>query len=134
MEKADCIFCKIVKRELPSYKLYEDKNFYSFLDNHPLNPGNSLVIPKKHYRWVYDVPNFGEYWEVSKKVALVTQKIVKSHSINFLTMGYELPHAHIRIIPRFKNDGHTDGIRVTAFKSISKKQMEEIASEISKLL
>lgn len=126
----ECIFCKIVKREIPSFCVYEDADFYGFLDIRPLNVGNSLLIPKKHYQWVYDVPNFGQYWEVGKKIALTTQRIVKSHSINFLTLGYEVPHAHIRIIPRFDNDGHTDGIRLSAVKNISKQEMEKVSKNI----
>ena len=104
--------------------------FLGFLDHQPLNPGNSILIPKKHYRWVYDVPKFGEYWEIAKKIALTTQIVVESHSINFLTLGYEVPHAHIRIIPRFENDGHSDGIRLSAVKNISKEKMQEIAEKI----
>ncbi|MCX6705850.1 MAG: HIT domain-containing protein, partial [Candidatus Woesebacteria bacterium] len=70
----NCIFCKIVKGEIPCYKVYEDNNFLAFLDIKPLTRGNSLLISKKHYRWVYDVPDFGSYWEAAKKVALATIK------------------------------------------------------------
>lgn len=125
-----CIFCQIVEGKTPCLKVYEDDKFLGFLDTRPLNPGNSLLIPKLHYRWVCDVPNFGEYWDVAKKVALVTQKILNSHSINFLTLGYEAPHAHIRIIPRFENDGHYDGIRLSSVKNIPEEQMEKIAKKI----
>ena len=114
----------------PVYKVYEDDLFLGFLDHKPLNPGNSIIIPKKHYQWVYDVPEFGKYWEIAKKIALTTQIVVRSHSINFLTSGYEVPHAHIRIIPRFENDGHHDGIRLSAVKYITKEEMQEIAEKI----
>ncbi|MBI4130694.1 HIT domain-containing protein [Candidatus Roizmanbacteria bacterium] len=134
MNKNDCIFCKIVLGDIPSYKVYEDNEFLGFLDIRPLNPGNSLLISIKHYRWVYDVPNFGDYWNAAKKIALATQKVVGSHSINFLTLGYEVPHAHIRIIPRFDNDGHTDGIRLSAVKEIAKEEMEEVAEKIRKAI
>lgn len=130
----NCIFCQIVKGEMPAYKVYEDEDFLGFLDINPLNKGNSLLIPKKHYRWVYEVPNFAAYWEVAKKIALATQKAVGSHSINFLTLGYEVAHAHIRIIPRFDNDGHVDGIRLSAVKRIGKEEMQKIAAEIRQLL
>lgn len=128
----NCIFCQIVAGKSPSYKIYEDDYFFGFLDYRPLNPGNSLLIPKNHYRWVYDVPNFGGYWEIAKRIALITQKTVESHSVDFLTLGYEVPHAHIRIIPRFENDGHFDGIRLSAVKNIPKKEMQEIAEKIYK--
>lgn len=125
-----CIFCSIVSGSIPSYKVYEDHQFLGFLDIRPLNPGNSLLIPKQHYRWVYDVPNFGEYFEVAKKIALATQQVVSSHSVNFLTLGYEVEHAHIRIIPRFDNDGHTDGIRLSNIKTLSDVEMKQISKNI----
>lgn len=127
----DCIFCKIIKGDLPAYKTYEDDSFFGFLDIRPLNPGNSLLIPKKHYRWVYDVPNFGDYWEAAKKLALRTQSVVGSESISFLTLGYEVPHAHIRIVPRFPDDGHSDGILLSAVKNIPTVEMEKLATAIA---
>ncbi len=119
-----------MKGEIPSYKTYEDQFFLGFLDIRPLNPGNSLLIPKKHYRWVYDVPNFGEYWEAAKKLAIKTQSIVSSESVGFLTLGYEVPHAHIRIVPRFPNDGHNNGILLSEVKNISDNEMENLAQKI----
>ncbi|MEI7463544.1 MAG: HIT domain-containing protein, partial [Candidatus Taylorbacteria bacterium] len=59
-----CIFCKIINKEIPANIIYEDADFLAFLDIRPLSPGHMLVIPKKHYRWVWDVPNVGEYFEV----------------------------------------------------------------------
>ncbi len=125
-----CVFCKIVKGEIPSYKVYEDADFLGFLDINPLNPGNALLIPKTHYRWVYDVPAFGAYFEAARKTGLAAQEAVGSHSVNFLTLGYEVPHAHIRIVPRFADDGHTDGIRLSAVKKIAPEEMKRIAKRI----
>lgn len=107
---SDCVFCKIVTGEIPIYKVYEDDLFLGFLDIKPLNIGNSLLIPKKHYRWVYDVPEFGQYWIAAKTIALATMPLVNASATSFLTLGYEIPHAHIRIIPRFDHDHHTHGI------------------------
>ncbi len=70
----DCIFCKIVNGEIPSNKVYEDEKFLAFLDINPLSPGHTQVIPKEHYRWVWDVPNIGEYFEVVKKIAKAQKK------------------------------------------------------------
>jgi histidine triad (HIT) family protein len=126
-----CVFCKIVSGELPCHKIYEDENFLGFLDINPLSLGNSLLISKKHYRWVYDVPNFGNYWEAAKIISLATKKVVKGcDSIGYLTLGYEIPHAHIRIVPRFLNDDHTDGIMISKVKKIEKEEMEEIGGKI----
>ncbi|MCX6730843.1 MAG: HIT domain-containing protein, partial [Candidatus Roizmanbacteria bacterium] len=70
----DCIFCKIVKGELPSYKVYEDDLCIGFLDIFPLSKGNVLLIPKKHYRWVNDIPEFGAYWEAARVISYKKKK------------------------------------------------------------
>jgi histidine triad (HIT) family protein len=130
----DCVFCKIVSGQIPCYKVYEDDLFLGFLDIKPLNPGNSLLIPKIHYRWVYDVPEFGQYWEIAKKIALITMPIVGASATSFLTLGYEVTHAHIRIIPRFDNDSHTHGIDTLAIVSQTPQDLTRIASEMLSLI
>lgn len=97
----DCIFCKIVNGELPSYKVYEDNLFIGFLDIFPLSRGNTLLIPKKHYRWVNDIPEFGTYWETARKISKNMELQLGATSISYFTFGEEVPHAHIRIIPRY---------------------------------
>jgi histidine triad (HIT) family protein len=91
----NCIFCKIVRGEIPAHKVYEDKNFLAFLDIHPQSPGHVQVIPKDHYRWVWDVPNVGEYFEVARKVAKAQQKAFKTDWILSKIVGDEIEHAHI---------------------------------------
>jgi len=129
-----CIFCSIIKEEKPIYKVFENELFLGFLDTKPLNPGNTLLIPKTHYRWVYDVPAFGTYFEVAKKISLAIQKATNCQSVSLLTLGYEVPHAHIRIIPRFENDGHKNGISLRTIKKISPEKMKEIAKSIQTYL
>ncbi len=95
----ECIFCKIVSGEVPSYKVYEDDEFLGFLDIHPLSPGHTLLIPKKHYRWVWDVPNIGNYFEAVKKTAQAIQRGFKTEEVHSRIVGEEVPHAHIWIYP-----------------------------------
>ncbi len=95
----NCIFCKIVKKEIPSYVVYEDTNFLAFLSIDPLSPGHTLIIPKDHYRWVWDVPNVGEYFEVAKKVALAQRKAFNTDFILSKIVGEEVHHAHIWVFP-----------------------------------
>ena len=90
----DCIFCKIIKGEAPSYKVYEDDDFFAFLSIVPLNPGHTLVIPKKHFRWVWDVPNIGEYYEAVGKIANAMRKAFNIEWVVSLVAGEEVPHAH----------------------------------------
>ena len=95
----DCIFCKIVAGEIPSYKVYEDNDFLALLDINPQSPGHVQVITKKHYRWVWDVPNVGEYFEVVRKIALAQQKVFNTDWILSKIVGDEVTHAHIWVYP-----------------------------------
>jgi histidine triad (HIT) family protein len=79
--------------------VYEDDNFLAFLDIHPMGPGHTQIIPKKHYRWVWDVPNAGEFFEVAKKIALAQKKAFNADVIRSQIYGEEVPHAHIWIWP-----------------------------------
>jgi histidine triad (HIT) family protein len=94
-----CIFCKIAKGEIPSHKIYEDEEFVAFLDVRPLSPGHALVIPKKHYRWVWDVPNAGRYFEITKKIARAIQDSFGTKEVLSKIIGEEVPHAHIWLFP-----------------------------------
>jgi len=125
----DCIFCKIVRGEIPSYNIYKDDLFMAFLDIYPLSKGNALLIPKKHYRWVNDVPEFGTYWEVAKKISQSLEKKLGASSISYLTLGEEVHHAHIRIIPRYS----TDDMYLTLRKPLvfSQEEMLQIARSLS---
>lgn len=124
----DCVFCKIVSGELPSYKIYEDEKYLGFLDISPVNPGHLLLIPKTHYRWVYDVPEFGEYFEIAKKIALAAKEALGAYSIRFLTVGELVPHAHIQIIPQIEPSDKT--IHLGERKSFAPEKMAEIAKKI----
>lgn len=125
----DCIFCKIIKGEIPCYKVYEDSLFLGFLDIFPLSKGNTLLIPKKHYRWVNDVVEFGAYWEAARKIAQTIEKKLGATSISYLTFGEEVPHAHIRIIPRYSATDFYLTLRET--EKYSKEEMKKIARSLS---
>ena len=123
-----CVFCKIVKGEVPCYKIYEDAHFLCFLDIRPTNPGHSLVIPKKHYRWVWDVQE--EYGGVANKVAQALKKAFKTDYVVSFVMGDEVPHAHIHLVPRFPGDGHGALIALENVKDIPVVEMTEIVKRI----
>lgn len=96
---ADCVFCKIVKGEIPCYKIYEDKNFLAFLDIAPFTEGHTLVIPKKHYRWVWDVPNVDKYFLVVKKIVDHYQRVEKDDFVASVIWGQLVEHCHIQVYP-----------------------------------
>ena len=99
MTDPNCIFCKIAAKEIPSHIVYEDANFLAFLDINPQSAGHTQVIPKEHYRWVWDVPNAGEYFEVVKKIALAQKKAFGTDLVLSKIIGDEVAHAHIWVFP-----------------------------------
>lgn len=132
---SDCIFCKIIAGEIPCHKVYEDENFLAFLDINPVSPGHTLLIPKKHFRWVYDVDQFGQYWQTAQKIALA----LKNSSLNpdfvtFLTMGNDVPHAHIHIIPRQESDSVGPVLKQIPHLICSKEEFSQTASLIKNSL
>jgi histidine triad (HIT) family protein len=106
MNDINCIFCQIVQGKIPSFKVYEDEHFLAFLDINPKSPGHTQVVPKKHYRWVWDAPNVGAYFEVVKKIAQAQQKAFDQESIWSRVTGEDVSHAHIWIFP---DPRHTSG-------------------------
>jgi histidine triad (HIT) family protein len=106
----DCIFCKIVNKEIPANIVYEDNDFLAFLDINPISPGHSLVIPKKHYRWVWDIPSeenpsLGHYFEIAGKVANAIRKAFNQEMVLSKIVGEEVHHAHIWIYPSNETKG-----------------------------
>ena len=96
---SNCLFCQIASAKIPSCKVFEDDNFLAFLDISPVVVGHTLVIPKKHYRWVHQVKQFGKFWEVAQKVAQTQIAVFKSETVVFATAGFQVPHAHIHVMP-----------------------------------
>lgn len=112
----NCIFCKIVKKEIPAEIVYEDNDFLAFLDIHPQSPGHTQVIPKKHFRWVWDHPQAGAYFEVAKKIAQAEQKAFGTDFILSKIVGDEVPHAHIWVFPNSEIEGDKKDFKGNAEK------------------
>lgn len=100
----DCIFCKIVAGEIPAHMVYEDDAHLAFLDINPQSPGHIQVIPKKHYRFVWDVPeeNFGAYMTVVRTLAKTLQNTFGTDMVFSRIIGDEVPHAHVWLFPNPK--------------------------------
>jgi histidine triad (HIT) family protein len=107
----DCIFCKIISGEIPSKKIYEDENFYSFLDIFPAGRGHSLVIPKEHHADIHAIPAdlYGGLASTAKKVADLLQSKLNSEGTTIFQMNREsgwqtVFHIHMHVIPRWTGD------------------------------
>ncbi|HIS34066.1 MAG TPA: HIT family protein [Candidatus Avirikenella pullistercoris] len=95
------IFSRIVKGEIPSYKVAEDEYYYAFLDINPLVKGHTLVIPKREVDYVFDLTDeeLAGLVLFAKKVAKKIGESIECKKVGMTVMGLEVPHAHIHLIP-----------------------------------
>jgi histidine triad (HIT) family protein len=133
----DCIFCKIIRGELPAAKVYENDRVIAFLDIHPVNPGHTLVVPKKHCENLLDADD-----EILKEIMLTIKRVAWAITSAFNLLGFNVeqnngrvagqivPHLHWHVIPRFPEDG----LRHWPGKEYREGEMEEIKEKIRKEL
>ena len=136
MELSDCIFCKIVSKEIPTKILVETESCIGFLDAFPLAKGHALVIPKRHYEKLQDLPiNINTevfstvHSLISKVDSLTGATLVAVH--NGKQSGQEIPHVHIHLIPRSKDD--SAGAVHSMFSKkpdLSESEIEELCSKL----
>ena len=95
------IFTKIIKREIPSYKIAEDENYFAFLDINPNAKGHTLVIPKKEVDKIFDLDSetYLGLMQFAQKVAKALEKTISCKRIGMTVVGIEVPHAHVHLIP-----------------------------------
>jgi len=95
------IFTKIIRGEIPCYKIAEDENYFAFLDIYPLKAGHTLVIPKKETDYVFDLDDdqLAGLILFSKKVAAAIERAIPCNRIGVAILGLEVPHAHIHLVP-----------------------------------
>lgn len=100
------IFSKIIAREISAEIVYEDESVLAFLDINPVQKGHTLVVPKEHFRWFTDLPTelLAPLFEASQRVARALKEATGADLIQLSIVGDEVPHVHIHLIPRFKND------------------------------
>jgi len=124
------IFTKIVKGEIPSYKVAESDDYYAFLDINPVMKGHTLVIPKKEVDYIFDLDDetYIGLQAFAKKVAIAIKKVVPCERIGVVVMGLEVPHAHIHLIPmNVMKDISFEKERV----KLSREEFSEVAKEIA---
>jgi histidine triad (HIT) family protein len=129
----DCVFCKIIRGEIPSYKVYEDDKTIAFLDIRPVNAGHTLVVPKKHSTNIFDISS--EDWlavcDVVRKLSIAIEKAVAADGVNIAMnnrehAGQQVNHPHVHIIPRFKGDG----LKLMPQREYLKDEAEPVAEKI----
>ncbi len=95
------LFTRIVNGEIPCHKICEDNDYLAFLDIRPINPGHSLVIPKKEINYFFDLDDqlLGGIMVFAKRVAAAIRKEVECQRIGVMIAGIEVPHAHVHLVP-----------------------------------
>lgn len=125
----ETIFSKIVKGDIPSYKVYEDEDYFAFLDIAPLKKGHTLVIPKRQIDYIYDLDDqlLAGLHVVAKKVAKAIESVIQCKRIGVVVLGLEVPHAHIHLIPL---DSEKDINFANPKLQLQEKEMQDIAASI----
>lgn len=97
----ETIFSKIIRGEIPVYKVAEDEHFLAFLDISPLAKGHTLVIPKNPVDYIFDMEgeDFNGIWIFAKEVAKKIKKAIPCKKVGLAVVGLEVPHAHIHLVP-----------------------------------
>lgn len=124
------IFTKIIKGDIPSYKIAENDQFYAFLDINPLSKGHTLVIPKREVDYIFDLEDeeLAAMHVFAKHVAKAIEKAIPCKRIGVAVMGLEVPHAHIHLIPITKE---SDMIISNPKLSLTNEEFQEIARKIN---
>ncbi|MBU0611904.1 HIT family protein [Patescibacteria group bacterium] len=103
---ASCIFCKIIKGEIPCDKVYEDKDFFAFLDIKPVSDGHLLIIPKQHIVWIQEADDetVSNIFKLAKKLIIAIKKALECDYVQLSIVGKDVPHFHIHLFPRYFDD------------------------------
>lgn len=127
------IFTKIIRGEIPSYKVAENDKFYAFLDISPLQKGHTLVVPKQEIDYFFDIEDdlMKDYICFAKKIAVAIKKAYPCEKVGMTVIGLEVRHSHIHLVPM-----HKEGDLNFANEKLSftEDEFKEIASNIAKSL
>jgi len=130
----NCIFCKIVKGEIPSKKIYENEKVLAFLDINPISRGHLLIIPKKHFENIYEIKDsyLKEIINIAKIIAESLKKSLNATGVNILHASgkdaqQSVFHFHIHLVPRYKNDG----LNVWPKSDYKELNLDEIKNKIA---
>ncbi len=127
----DCIFCKVIKKEVPGYFIFEDEDVVSFLDIFGSVEGHLMVVPKRHGLSILDYSE-EELGKVMSGVKKAAEKLKKAYNCDSITIGINhlekkgAPHLHVHLIPRFDDDGGK------VIQSMVKKEIKEALETIAK--
>ncbi|MGD6852518.1 MAG: HIT family protein [Candidatus Bathyarchaeia archaeon] len=125
----NCVFCQIIRKEAPACIVYEDEMVVAFLSNRPVNEGHTLVVPKKHYENIYEIPDeeIAHLSKIAKRVAVGVRDAMDAEGIrvvqnNGSAAGQVIFHFHVHVIPMKPHEGFMHG---KAYRDQSQGRMPE---------
>ena len=127
------IFTKIIQNEIPAFIVYQNDLTITFLDIQPINLGHLLIVPKVEVDLVFDLPenHYLDLFETAKKLSMPLQKATLCDRVGMLVEGFEIPHAHLHLVPIYQADKNKfEKTRL----SFSSQKMEEMVTKISSFL
>ncbi len=141
----DCPFCNIASGQSPASIVYEDETVLAFMDLNPASIGHALVVPRKHWENMYEIPEktLAEIAPIVKRVCVAVKKTVDAEGITILQLngkaaGQIVMHFHIHVIPRFSNDAISQGpgamTMPQGFNKPDRRHLDEMAKRIQKQL
>ena len=96
-----CIFCKILNGSAPAHKVWENESFLAFLDINPVNPGHTMIIPKHHIDYVFDLaePHYSELFRIAKELSEPLKRATQANRIGVVIEGFGVSHLHVHLVP-----------------------------------
>lgn len=129
----ESVFTKIIKREIPSYKIAENASFYAFLDIFPLRAGHTLVVPKIQVDNLFDLPEsyLQSFFLFAQPIAKAIEKSFQCNRCGISVIGLEVPHAHMHLIPiQSANDLNFNQVKMKIESEEMSRIQEKIISNI----
>ena len=123
---SDSIFSKIIRGEIPSYKVWENEKFFAFLDINPRTNGHTLVVPKEGNDYIFDLSSqdYAELWEAVREVADKLKRVLACQRVCVGVYGYEIAHVHVHLFPT-----NAEGdLPLPPVNAEAKAMLEEIAA------
>lgn len=125
----DCIFCKIIKKEIPAYIVFENDDVMAFLDNNPVRPGHTLIVPKKHIDSFthMSIDAYGNLMKYAHVVAQQIEKKIDPKRVGLIIEGFDVAHVHVHLVPlQSPSDISMDSAR----DELQPHSLEEIAATL----
>ena len=137
MKDEQCIFCKLANGEIPTNAIYEDEDFKVILDAEPVSKGHALILPKEHYKNIYELDEnvAAKIYPLAKKMATTMTERLGCDGFNILqnngeAAGQSVFHFHMHLIPRFKDAANNQGLLGFTHAGLSEEEIKEICETL----